>query len=275
MLPREVMTVRDLGDTRPYWTASSTDGRHLLLEPGESALWTGWGRVSEVRPQTWQLPDATALVVTDRRTGFLTTEFDKGGGWAGFGVVGLAVAVTANIVSKYRAAQRRAGNVAIGQVRHEWLSGITLRKVKGLLGSASYLDLRVATSMGLRTIELSSPGFADERFAHWLAGVVAWRRMSLPGSRSPEEEEILRRYQQGGHDAPPPGRPDDLEWAFPGASTRSSPGLPRPPPNSRNQPCPQAGTPTRPTSPGHRVSGIGTVLSGPTGLTDSGEDRAA
>jgi hypothetical protein len=156
------------------------------------------------------------LVVTDRRTGFLTTEFDKGGGWAGFGVVGLTVAVTANIVSKHRAAQRRAGKVAIGQARHEWLSGITLRKAKGFMGSATYLDLQVATSMGLRTIELSSPGFADERFAHWLAGVVAWRRMSLPGSLSPEEEETLRRYQHGGHDAPSPGRADDLEWAFPG-----------------------------------------------------------
>lgn len=217
MRPAEILTVRDLGDAaRPYWTASSTDGRHLLLEPGESALWTGWGKVSEIRPQTWQLPDSTTLVVTDRRTGFLTTEFDKGGGWAGFGVVGLAVAVTANIVSKYRAAQRRAGKVAIGQVRHEWLSGITLRRVKGLMGGASYLDLKVATSMGLRTVELSSPGLADERFAHWLAGVVAWRRMALPVPRSPEEEETLRRYRNGGHDAPPPGRPDDLEWAFPG-----------------------------------------------------------
>ncbi|MEU4352397.1 DUF2510 domain-containing protein [Streptomyces sp. NPDC023838] len=154
--------------------------------------------------------------MTDRRTGFLTTEFDEGGGWAGFGVVGLTVAVTANIVSKHRAAQRRAGKVAIGQVRHEWLSGITLRKVKGLIGGATYLDLKVATSMGVRTIELSSPGFADERFAHWLAGVVAWHRTSLPGPRSPEEEETLRRYQHGGHDAPPPDRPDDLEWAFPG-----------------------------------------------------------
>lgn len=217
MLPSQVLTVREVGDTaRPYWTASSMDGSHLLLEDGETALWSGWSPVAEVRPQAWHLPDTTILVVTDRRTGFLTTEFDKGGGWAGFGVLGLAFAVSANVVSKHRAARRRAGNVAIGQVRHEWLSGITLRREKGLLGSAGYLDLKVATSTGIRTIEMSSPGCGDERFAHWLAGVVAWRRMALPGPWSPDEEQTFRRYQQGGHDALSPQRPNDLQWIFPG-----------------------------------------------------------
>lgn len=81
MLPQEVLVVRGVGDTAsPYWTASSLDGIQLHLEPGESLLYVGYCRVSQVTPKAWALPDTTTVVVTDRRTAFLTTQFDKGGG---------------------------------------------------------------------------------------------------------------------------------------------------------------------------------------------------
>jgi hypothetical protein len=116
-------------------------------------------RVSQISPKAWVLPNPTTLVVTDRRTAFLTTQFDKGGGWVGFGVAGLAVATTANAVSKRRAAQRSAGRVAIGQARHEWLTGITLRRVKALIGVVdTYIDLTVATAAGALWGARSLPG---------------------------------------------------------------------------------------------------------------------
>jgi hypothetical protein len=219
MLPHELLTVREIGDTDlPYWTACCADGVQLSLEPGESLLYVGYCRVSQLKPQKWQLPDRTTLVVTDRRIAFLTTQFDTGGGWAGFGVVGLAVATSANMVSKHRAAQRSAGKVAIGQARHEWITGIALRTVRALIGvTDDYLDLTVASSAGPRILELWGRGVVNTKFAHWLAGVVAGHRMVQLSSPSTDAEETLQRYQQGGHDTPPPsGRQNSISWTFPG-----------------------------------------------------------
>ncbi len=109
MLPQQTLFAREIGDTQsPYWTAATLDGLKLLLEPGESLLRVCYCRVSKLGPNAWTLENPTTVVVTDRRTAFLTTQFDKGGGWVGFGVAGLAVAVTANAVSKRRAATSAA-----------------------------------------------------------------------------------------------------------------------------------------------------------------------
>lgn len=211
MLPADVLTIREIGDTtHPYWTAASADGSQLLLEPGESALWVGRCKVSQLRPDHWEFPDPITLVVTDRRSAFFTTAFDKGGGWSGFGPVGLAFAVTANVVSQHRASQRSAGRVAIGQVRHEWLTELSVRHPKGLLGRTNtLLDLTVACSTGPRLIEVNEPRVVHDAFAGWLAGLVAWQRLTLPVPRSTEETERLRQYQQA-------GPPTELRWTFPG-----------------------------------------------------------
>jgi hypothetical protein len=218
MLPQEILVVRGVGDTAPpYWTASSLDGIELHLEPGESLLYVGYCRVSQITPKAWTLPDTTTVVVTDRRTAFLTTQFDKGGGWVGFGMAGLAVATTANLVSKRRAAQRSAGRVAIGQARHEWLTGITLRRVKALIGAIdTYIDLTVATSAGTRVIELWGKRVADEKFARWLVNTVSTHRMALLRPESAADIAILQRYELGGQDTVHTGKRNDLSWILPG-----------------------------------------------------------
>lgn len=168
MLPRQIVNIREIGDTRaPYWTAASLDGVQLYLEPDESILHVCYCNVSQLTekgvqikpsksqtlPKKWELPAAT-VVITDRRIAFLSTQFDTGGGWSGFGVAGLAVAATANSVSKSRAAKRSAGKIAIGQLRHEWLTSIAVRYRKPVFGLDTYVHLAAATTGGMAVVEL-------------------------------------------------------------------------------------------------------------------------
>jgi hypothetical protein len=211
------MAVRDIGDFQyHYWMAASQDGRQLLMEPGESVLHVGYYRVSQIAPKAWVLPNTT-VVITDRRTAFFNTQFDKGGGWVGFGAGGMAVAATANMVSKRRAAQRSAGKVAIGQMRHEWLIAITLRRVKALVGVVdNYVDLAVATATGPRVIELWGSKATNEEFARWLVGTISTHRTELLGPEAIEQKAKLQKYQRGDHDPAPTRKPNDLAWYFPG-----------------------------------------------------------
>jgi len=219
MLPQQIILVREIGDIgHPYWTASSLDGLHLVLEPGEAVLHVGNYRISQIIPRAWVMPDTTAVVVTDRRIGFLTTRFDKGGGWVGLGIAGLAVAATANAVSKRRAAERSAGRVAVGQVRHEWITEISLRRKKALIGVVdTYVDITLASSAGPRVIEIWCRGLSDGQFIRWLVDVVSAHRMTLltPGSA---DITALQRYQNGSHDAARASKPNDPRWLLPGNS---------------------------------------------------------
>lgn len=64
------------------------------------------------------------VYLTDGRLALACEKYDKGGGWTGFGGAGVAVAVTANLVSKARAASRSRGKVLVGHVRYPWLKSI-------------------------------------------------------------------------------------------------------------------------------------------------------
>ncbi len=218
MLPRQLLVVREIGDTdMPYWSAASADGVQLLLEPQEELLYVGYCRVSQKTQKNWTLERPTTVVITNRRTAFLTTQFDKGGGWVGFGVAGLAVAVTANAVSKQRAAKRSAGKVAIGQVRHEWVTEISLRRRKALIGAVdTYLDLTVATAAGPCVIELWATGVITEDLTRWFAGTLAVHRLALLSPAPPELAERLELYKAGRGELSLPDRPDRLTWMFPG-----------------------------------------------------------
>jgi hypothetical protein len=220
MLPEQILVMREIGDTSwPYWIPTSVDGVSLLLEPGENVLWSGQCRVEQLRPVQWSLPVTTMVVVTDRRTAFLTTDFDKGGGgWVGFGIMGAAVATTANVVTKHRAAKRAAGKIVAGQVRHEWVDEICVRRVKALIGgTGTYVDLSLPTVAGHAVIELWGVRVSDDpRFARWFASVVARHQLTLPLPRSTDEQSGLERYCADGYDVSLPGESDPLTWAFPG-----------------------------------------------------------
>jgi hypothetical protein len=218
-LPEQLLAVREVGDlARPYWTAASEDGEQLALEPGETQQWAGRCRVRSLRPNTWKLPDSTLLVVTDRRTAFLSTAFDKGGGWAGFGVAGLAIATTANAVSKHRAAKRSAGKVAIGHLRHEWVEAVELRTHKALIGAVdTYVDITVATAGGSTVIELWGRGVANEEFTHWLVATVAWQRQGLlPEQIGPQDRATLELLSAPGGPQKAAQLSGSNRWQLPG-----------------------------------------------------------
>jgi hypothetical protein len=65
------------------------------------------------------------LLVTDSRVITYCEKFDKGGGWFGIGAAGAAVALTANAVSKARAASRRKGKLLVGHIRYPWLKMVS------------------------------------------------------------------------------------------------------------------------------------------------------
>lgn len=62
------------------------------------------------------------VLVTEARVIVYCEKWTKSGGWMGFGVGGLAVALAANAVSKARAAGRRKGKLLVGQIRYPWLA---------------------------------------------------------------------------------------------------------------------------------------------------------
>jgi hypothetical protein len=232
MLPQRLVFVREIGDTEvPYWTPASLDGGRLHLELGETVLYVCSCSVSQlsqrgaqlrptpaqVLPKAWELPSPTTVVITDRRTAFLTTQFDKGGGWTGFGVAGIAVALTANAVSRSRAAKRSAGKVAIGQIRHEWLTSIGVRYRKPVFGLDTYIQLTAATASGAAVIELYKPQVVDEKLARAMVGTVAEHRATL---LPPDSSHLvtLHNYKGSGNGAIAGANPGDLRWPLPGAT---------------------------------------------------------
>ena len=68
---------------------------------------------------------SASLYITGQRVAFACARFDKGGGWAGFGGAGLAIALTANAVSMARAAARRRGKIMAAQLRYPWLKSVS------------------------------------------------------------------------------------------------------------------------------------------------------
>ena len=230
MLPRQIVGIREIGDTeQPYWTAASLDGVQLHLEPGESLLHVCYCTVSQISekgtritpgpsqtlPTAWEFPEVATVVITDRRIAFLTTQFDKGGGWVGIGVAGLAVAVTANAVSRSRAAKRSAGKIAIGHVRHEWLTSIAVRYRKPVFGLDTYVHLAAATTAGAAVIELYKPKVIDEKLARWLVSTVATSRQALLPPDS-SDLAVLQSYADSGKGAVQGANPGDLRWPLPG-----------------------------------------------------------
>jgi hypothetical protein len=75
------------------------------------------------------------IYITDSRLALACEKYDKGGGWVGFGAGGLLVAVTANAVSKARAASRTRGKVLVGHIRYPWLKSVGASSKSGFATS--------------------------------------------------------------------------------------------------------------------------------------------
>ncbi len=70
--------------------------------------------------------------VTASRVIFYCKKFEKGGGWMGWGVGGLAVAIVANSVSHAMAASRRKGKALVGNIRYPWVSRVSFAPRNGM-----------------------------------------------------------------------------------------------------------------------------------------------
>jgi hypothetical protein len=68
---------------------------------------------------------------TDSRVILYCKKFEKGGGWWGFGLGGLAVAAVANTVSMAMAANRRKGKALVGNIHYPWVSAVMFARRTG------------------------------------------------------------------------------------------------------------------------------------------------
>ena len=147
--------------------------------------------------QRWQLRDVH-LHLTDRRVIFLSTAFDPGGGWVGFGGVGLVAAAAATVVSKRRARERSAGKLAIGHVRYEWLNGALVQTKKALIGVVDrYPHLVVCTSSGPLIVELWNNKVVTEEFAWGVARGAIDLRLALGQHLTADQKDALARRRSG------------------------------------------------------------------------------
>lgn len=133
------------------------------------------------------------ILVTDCRVVVYCVKFDKGGGWGGFGLGGLAIALAANAVSKARAAGRRKGKLLVAQVRYPWLQQ-ALATPKVDWRTANKIRLRVDASPGgahrYTMLELTLGKQTDPLpICHEIAVRAARYRLTSDASMGQEERE--------------------------------------------------------------------------------------
>ena len=153
------------------------------------------------------------IYITDGRLALACVKYDKGGGWVGFGT-GALVAVTANAVSKARAARRSRGKVLVGHIRYPWLKSVGASSKLGFTSSeAIRLEYSEMLSDGpVRSLlELTLPKNID---ATLVAGEIARRAASYRLAYYPEMKAEVRAGFTNLCQAPPRLQPPPKKFAF-------------------------------------------------------------
>jgi hypothetical protein len=154
------------------------------------------------------------VVITEARVVVHCERWTKGGGWRGFGLGGLAVAVAANAVSHARAAHRRKGKVLVAQLRYPWLiQSIALSDKRGR-PVALRLVVDAGTRGQQRLLGLDIPVSRDDPSSLAAGIAVAAARFRL-GSGIPTAQGELPAWQRLAE-----GRPaEDANgsWSLPSA----------------------------------------------------------
>lgn len=154
------------------------------------------------------------IYVTGGRLAIACEKYDKGGGWVGFGGAGVLVAVTANAVSKMRAASRSRGKVLVGQVRYPWVKAVGASSRSGLLSSeAIRLEFceKLPGATARKMIELTLPKNIDATLvAQEITRRVAAYRLAHYPDMGPEERARFAELSQ----APPRLEPLPKKFAF-------------------------------------------------------------
>lgn len=101
------------------------------------------------------------VLVTDARITVACTKYDKGGGWTGWGLGGVAVAVASNAASHALAARRRRGKMLVGQVRYPWINAVYAQNRVGFGGVEKLRVVASASGRGLLRVDLTLPKDVD------------------------------------------------------------------------------------------------------------------
>jgi hypothetical protein len=154
------------------------------------------------------------VYITDGRLAMACQKYDKGGGWVGFGGAGLLIAVTANVVSKARAARRSRGKVLVGHVRYPWLKAVGATSKTGFFTSEA---IRLEFAQNLTTgivhsvLELTLPKNTD---ATQVAQDLIHRAASYRLAHFPEHDAEARAKFTSLSQAPPRLRPQPGKFAI-------------------------------------------------------------
>lgn len=218
-LPDALVQVRQFGDTqRMHHYGAMTPEGLLQLEPGEQVLSDVQG---SPHVDGHVLPDQSRFIITNYRSVLLLSPMAGRAKWAGFGVLGLAVATTANVVEKRRAEKRTAGTMILGQLRHEWVSSIRLTHRKALIGVDTTLIVDVPTTRGLSHArwQLGARG-NTEWGAMRLVHAVTNRWLDTPAAApllSDSDRARLNGYRSECSiaDVSIPDPQEDRTWTFP------------------------------------------------------------
>jgi hypothetical protein len=194
-------------------TLDARDGQHVMqvvatsvrvLEVGSAGLKTVV-KLQEVKIDVY---------VTDSRLALACQKYDKGGGWVGFGTGGVLVAVTANAVSKARAASRSRGKVLVGHVRYPWLKAVGASSKSGFASSeAIRLEYSENHSGGPmhKLVELTLPKNIDATLVaqEITRRAAAYRLANYPGMPVEEEAQFTSLSEE-----PPRLAPQPKNFAF-------------------------------------------------------------
>jgi hypothetical protein len=148
------------------------------------------------------------VYITDGRLALACEKYDKGGGWVGFGGAGLLVAVTANAVSKARAASRRRGKFLVGHIRYPWLKSIGASSKSGWASSEAIRLGYSENGSGAtvhKLLELTLPKNIDAALlAQEITHRAAAYRLAYYPSMPAEQRAEFTSLSQAPRLAPPP-----------------------------------------------------------------------
>lgn len=209
------------------------------------------------------------VFVTDSRVALACEKYDKGGGWVGFGAGGLLVAVTANAVSKARAASRSRGKVLVGHVRYPWLKSVGAATKSGF-GTSEAIRLEYSDKLSggpvIKLVELTLPKNIDATLvAQEIARRAANYRLANYPNMTAEERAKFTSLSA----APPRPQPVPKKFDFVRMPTyyhaNAATALPRP-----AEPSEPSGSPSAVLA-GASDAGGGT---GPPGASTAGSSAA-
>jgi hypothetical protein len=148
--------------------------------------------------------------ITGSRVLLYCRNFDKGGGWRGWGLGGLAVAVTANAISKGMAANRRKGKALVGNIRYPWITKVGFSPRNGV-GTRETIDIQYIDGTDATKPECSLTIHLDNRtdanrVARFIVDKIIAYRYADKGELAPETLAKFEALRASGlRDAPDKG----------------------------------------------------------------------